>query len=75
MVGPASEFNNNLQQSDDFFDIEMVQDVLTDSQFFEQLLFHHFDDIGPFIDSIREAGSITAFFSMQSVWNASSVLP
>mmetsp|Transcript_21416 Transcript_21416/g.36493 ORF Transcript_21416/g.36493 Transcript_21416/m.36493 type:complete len:182 (-) Transcript_21416:765-1310(-) len=73
LVGPASGFTPQ-QQGDDFFDIDMVQDVLTDEEFFAQLLFHHFDDVGPLIETIREAGGIDAFFAMPEVWNATSFL-
>jgi hypothetical protein len=69
MVGPATEFQ--LGQSDDFFDVDLLQDVIMDPIFFQQLLFHHFEDIDPILELLGQADSIQEVFAMPEVWDAS----
>jgi hypothetical protein len=69
MVGPATEFQ--LEQADDFFDVDILQDVITDPLFFEQLLFHHFQDITPILELLGNADSLQDVFAMPEVWDAS----
>ena len=79
-VGPAPYFRLQQQQQaaannqDDFWDIAMIQDVLTDSSFFEQILFHHFDDMTPFLEVLGQSNSIQEAFATPSLWDANSSL-
>jgi hypothetical protein len=43
-IGPASSLK--LEQNDDFFDIQAsdIQSDQTNSEFYREMLFHHFDD-------------------------------
>jgi hypothetical protein len=68
MVGPATEFQ--LSQEDDFFDVDMLQDVISDPLFFQQVLFHHFDDIAPILELLGQADSVQAVFASPEVWDA-----
>eukprot|EP00547_Thalassionema_nitzschioides_P002145 CAMPEP_0194212462 /NCGR_PEP_ID=MMETSP0156-20130528/12385_1 /TAXON_ID=33649 /ORGANISM="Thalassionema nitzschioides, Strain L26-B" /LENGTH=302 /DNA_ID=CAMNT_0038940297 /DNA_START=87 /DNA_END=995 /DNA_ORIENTATION=+ len=72
MVGPATELQ--LAQNDDFFDVDILQDVTTDEEFYQQLLFHHFEDIQPILDLFQAGNDINEIFEMPEVWDADSVL-
>mmetsp|Transcript_10902 Transcript_10902/g.16837 ORF Transcript_10902/g.16837 Transcript_10902/m.16837 type:complete len:390 (+) Transcript_10902:118-1287(+) len=74
MVGPATEFM--LEQNDDFFDIpsDELVNVIENQDFFQQLLFHHFDDIEPVLDLLVQSGSIQDTFAMPEIWDANSAI-
>lgn len=71
MVGPATELQ--LQQNDDFFDVDVLQDVIMDPLFFQQLLFHHFEDIAPILELLGTAESVQEVFAMPEIWGASKL--
>lgn len=71
MVGPATELQ--LAQADDYFDVDILQDVTTDEEFYQQLLFHHFDDIQPILDLFQDGNDIRDIFAMPEVWDAGTL--
>ena len=69
LVGPSTTLH--LDQTDDFFDIAIPQEVTEDTGFFRQVLFHHFDDVDDVIDSIKQARSVEDVFTLHRLWGKS----
>lgn len=72
-VGPATEFQFQ-NGVGDFYDVDSLQDTIDDPLFFQQLLFHHFDDIRPILELLANADSIQEVFAMPEIWNATSAI-
>jgi hypothetical protein len=67
-VGPAAYLR--LQQNDDFFDVDKLQDVTTDRAFYAQWAYHHWDDIDELLyDLLDPAESIESVFANPNIWN------
>jgi len=71
-VGPATEYQ--LRQTDDFYDIDSIQEVLTDSALFQQLLFHYFDNIDPVFALLGQVNTLQELFALPQLWNATSAI-
>lgn len=72
-VGPAPYIN--LTQTDDFFGTQQLQQIITSSAFYEQVLFHHFNDITPILRLIGTSTSIQEVFANPSIWGSNSSIP
>jgi hypothetical protein len=58
-----------LQQTDDFFDIDQLQDVTTNKNFYSQWAYHHWDDIGVLLtDLLDDMDGLEGLFSSQAIW-------
>jgi hypothetical protein len=67
-VGPAAYLR--LQQNDDFFDVDKLQDVTSDRDFYAQWAYHHWDDIDELLyDLLDPAESLESVFANPNIWN------
>ncbi len=69
-VGPA--YFIHLQQTDDFFNVANLTEVTTNNAFYQQVLFHHFQDIQPILQLIGTSASIQDVFANPGIWGSNS---
>jgi hypothetical protein len=76
-VGPASSLK--MEQNDDFFDVEAseIDTDQTNSEFFREMLFHHFDNsseiirLGTVVTSTGAEFNSELIFLNKTYWNTS----
>ena len=67
-IGPAAYLR--LSQNDDFFDVDKLQDVTTDRNFYAQWAYHHWDNIDDLLDNILDdADGLQNLFANPSIWD------
>ena len=67
-IGPAAFLR--LSQSDDFFDVDQLQDVTSDRDFYAQWAYHHWDDINDLLNAILDdADGLQNLFANPSIWD------
>ena len=67
-IGPAAFLR--LSQSDDFFDVDKLQDVTSDRDFYAQWAYHHWDDINDLLnDILDDADGLQNLFANPLIWD------
>lgn len=67
-IGPAAYLH--LSQNDDFFDVDKLQDVTTDRNFYAQWAYHHWDNINDLLDNILDdEDGLQNLFANPFIWD------